>query len=77
MELNKLSTADKCKGRDRVHTADSSGMHISHIGNSVLRTPHDSLYLQNILHVPNASKNLLSVHKLTFDNDVFLRCCYK
>ena len=27
------------------------------------------LYLRNILHVPHVSKDLLSVHKLTSDND--------
>jgi hypothetical protein len=47
-------------------------MHISHIGNSILRTPHDSLHLKNTLHVPNALKNLLYVHKLALDNNVFL-----
>jgi histone deacetylase 1/2 len=71
-ELNKLSIADKYKGHDRVHTADGKGMQISHIGHSTLYTPHDSLHLKNILHVPNASMNLLSVHKLTLDNNVFI-----
>jgi hypothetical protein len=47
-------------------------MHISHIGNSILRNPHDSLHLKNVLHVPNTSKNLLSVHKLALDNNVLL-----
>jgi histone deacetylase 1/2 len=47
-------------------------MHISHIGNSVLRTPHGSFDLNNILHVPSASKNLLSVHRFTLDNHVFI-----
>ena len=71
-ELNKLTTHDKYKGRDRVHTANGKGMCISHIGHSKLHTPHSTLHLNNILHVPNASKNLISVHKLTLDNDVFL-----
>jgi histone deacetylase 1/2 len=30
------------------------------------------LQLKNILHVPSASKNLLSIHKLARDNDVFV-----
>ena len=47
-------------------------MPISHIGHSILRTSHDSFDLNDILHVPSASKNLLSVHKLTLDNDVFI-----
>jgi hypothetical protein len=71
-ELSKLSIADKYKGRDQVHTANGNGMNISHIGNSILRTQHNSLHLKNILHVPSASKNLLPVHRLTLDNDVFL-----
>jgi hypothetical protein len=31
-------------------------MHISHVGHSILCTPHDSFQLKSILHVPNASK---------------------
>jgi hypothetical protein len=44
---------------------------IRHIGHSTLHTPHNSLQLKNILHVSSASKNLLSIHKLARDNDVF------
>jgi histone deacetylase 1/2 len=47
-------------------------MAISHIGDSVLSTPHGSFTLKNILHVPNASKNLLSVHRFTLDNNFFI-----
>jgi hypothetical protein len=70
--LNKLTTHDKYQGRDRVHTADDNGMKINHIGRSILHTPNSSLHLKNILHVPSASKNLLSVHKITLDNHVFI-----
>lgn len=61
-----------------MHTADRKGMVISHVGHSTRQKyngrerVHTSLHLKNILHVPNASKNLLSIHKLTLDNDVFL-----
>jgi hypothetical protein len=71
-ELNKLSIHEKYDGRDHVHTASGTGMEISHIGHSVLHTPDSSLHLNNILHVPNAPKNLLSVHKLTLHNDIFI-----
>jgi hypothetical protein len=67
-----LTTHDKYKGHDRVHTADGNGMKINHIGHSILHTPNHSLHLKNILHVPSASKNLLYVHKLTLDNHVFI-----
>jgi hypothetical protein len=47
-------------------------MDISHIGLSILHTPDSSLHLNNIIHVPHTSKNILSVHKLTLDNDAFI-----
>jgi hypothetical protein len=71
-ELNKLLIANKYHGQDKVHTADGTGMEISHIGDSILSTPHGSFKLKNILHIPNASKNLLSVHRFTLDNHVFI-----
>ena len=61
-EVDKLHITNKYNGQDRVRTAEGTGMHISHIGHSILRTPHDSFNLNNVLHVPGASKNLLSVH---------------
>jgi hypothetical protein len=69
--LNQLTVHDKYQGRDHVHTANGNSMHISHIGHSILLTPSSPLHLKNVLHVPSASKNLLSVHKVTLDNDVF------
>jgi hypothetical protein len=47
-------------------------MKISHIGHSIFHTPDSSMNLNNILHVPHTSKNLLSIHKLTLDNDAFI-----
>jgi len=71
-ELEKLSVRDKYTGRDQVHTASGAGMKISNIGHTTLHTPLKDLHLKNILHVPSASKNLVSVHKLARDNDAFL-----
>jgi hypothetical protein len=34
--------------------------------------PQKDLKLNNVLYVPEASKNLVSVHRLTSDNNVFL-----
>jgi histone deacetylase 1/2 len=47
-------------------------MHISYIGHSVLRTPQNSFNINDILHVPSASKNLLSLHRFTLDNHVYI-----
>jgi hypothetical protein len=46
-------------------------MPISHIGQSTIHTPKCDLVLKDVLHVPSASKNLLSVHKFTYDNNAF------
>jgi hypothetical protein len=70
-ELDKLTTREKYGGADQVHTANGSGMPIRHIGQSSIRTHELNLILRNILHVPAASKNLVSVHKFTHDNNVF------
>ena len=63
---------DKYRGRDKVHIANGEGMQISHIFHSCIKTPNRDIHLQNILHVPSTTKNLLSVHKLALDNDIFL-----
>jgi histone deacetylase 1/2 len=69
--LEKLSVRDKYKGNDQIHTASGAGMKISHIGHTVVPTSSKHLHLNNILHVPDAAKNLISVHRLAQDNSVF------
>lgn len=71
-DLDHKNVRDRYNGKDIVQVANGSGLPISHIGHSVLPGLSRPLYLRNILHVPNISKNLLSVHKLAADNDAFL-----
>jgi hypothetical protein len=59
-DLHKLTIRDKYNDNDQVYTASGSGMDISHIGHSVVSTSGRDVYLKNILHVPQASKSLLS-----------------
>lgn len=47
-------------------------MKISQIGRSVVHTPNRDLVLNNVLYVPQANKNLASVHRLTSDNHAFI-----
>jgi hypothetical protein len=70
-ELEKLVVRDKYNGTDQIYTASGSGMHIKHIGHSIIRTPGRDLSLNNILHVPKSTKNLASIHRIAFDNNVF------
>jgi hypothetical protein len=71
-ELEKLSFCEKYHGGDQVHTANGAGMNIRHIGDTTIYTPSRNLKLSNILHVPQATKNLGSVHRFAVDNNVFL-----
>src|SRR5207237_7743089 len=71
-DLDKLTVREQYNGRDQVHTANGAGMVIKHIGHSSITTPSKYLSLNDVLHVPRATKNLLYVHRLTCDNDVFL-----
>lgn len=71
-ELDKLTICDKYKGNDQVHTANGAGMKIEHIGHSLVHTPMRNLILKNFLHVPQATKNLVSASKLAYDNSVFV-----
>jgi hypothetical protein len=71
-ELDKLTVRDKYYGNDHVHAANGSGMEISHVGHSTLQSPHHKIHLRNILHVPSSSKSLVSINRLTRDNDTFV-----
>jgi hypothetical protein len=46
-------------------------MPIHHIGQSTIHSHDRDLILRNILHVPSASKNHVSIHKFTPDNNAF------
>jgi histone deacetylase 1/2 len=71
-ELEKLHVRDRYNGNEQIHTASGSGMDIRHIGNSVIHAPHHDLHLNDILHVPQASKSLLSTSRLARDNHAFV-----
>jgi histone deacetylase 1/2 len=71
-QLDRLNTHEKYLGRDNVKAANGTGMTIANIGKSIINTNSRPLLLNDVLHVPKTTKNLLSVHKLTRDNDVFI-----
>jgi Zn-dependent M28 family amino/carboxypeptidase len=47
-------------------------MWIAHVGQSTLFTPHHNLSLKNVLHVHSSQRNLVSIHRFTHDNHVFV-----
>jgi serine protease inhibitor len=68
-----MAVREKYRGQEQVHDANGAGTKISHIGQSLICTPHKNLKVKNISHAPSTSKNLLSVHHLTLDNNIFIK----
>jgi hypothetical protein len=71
-ELDKLAMREKYIGQEQIHTMNGGGMQITHIGKSILHTPSHDLILKNVLYVPSSHKNLVSIHRFTRDNHVFV-----
>jgi histone deacetylase 1/2 len=71
-ELEKLAVRDRYNGAEQIRTANGAGMHVSHVGQSTIHTLSRSLKLNNVIHVPSSTKNLVSIHHLATDNNVFL-----
>lgn len=59
-------------GTSSPYTCTGARTPVTGIGTATLHTPHSKLLLKDILVVPAATKNLLSVQKLTHDNPVTL-----
>jgi histone deacetylase 1/2 len=70
-DLDRLAIREQYNGGDKVHVGNGAGLNILHTGHASLKTASRSLALHNVLHVPQISKKLLSVHKLARDNDVY------
>jgi hypothetical protein len=67
-DLEKLTVRDRYHEHEQIHAANGSCMDISHIGHAIIRTPREKhLKLKNVLHSPQASKSLVSAHKLACD----------
>lgn len=47
-------------------------MDISYVGHTTIHTPSHNIHLNIVLYVPQAKKNLISIHHLAIDNSAFL-----
>lgn len=70
--MARLNIQERYNGKDQVQVVNGTGLSIAHVGHSRLAGPTHNLALRNILHVPDISKNLLSVYKIVFDNPIFV-----
>jgi hypothetical protein len=70
-QLDNLQIQQPFQQTEEVAVGNGTGLQIENIGSALLQTSHSSFKLNNILHCPKASANLLSIQKFCHDN-----CCY-
>lgn len=71
-DLDNRSVSNLVSGGQHVHTVNGASLSILYSSYSSILTPSKHLsHLQNLLHVPFVSKNLLSVSQFAIDNNVF------
>lgn len=71
-ELANLNVkAEEYSGFDTIRVGNGNGLLIHHVGTTQITTPSFKLHLNNVLHVPNICKNLLSVQRFTKDTNTF------
>lgn len=60
-------------GNDYIFTADGNPLPVSACGQTIVNSStNKSFVLRDLLHVPTTSKNLLSVYRFCYDNNVEL-----
>lgn len=70
-DASNLSSHSEYAGPDQCMVGDGSRLRISGIGSTYLSTPHTTLKLHHVLHVPTISKNLFAVAQFTKDNSCY------
>lgn len=70
-DISSLSQVEDYKGNDQVKVGNGAPLNIANTGKTLLHTPTRTFHLNNVLHVPSITKNLLSVQKFSRDNDSF------
>ncbi|KAF8398674.1 hypothetical protein HHK36_014529 [Tetracentron sinense] len=68
-DLNNLSLHSDYEGSDNLTVGNGKGLRIEHIGSTSYSSNGSTFHMQDILHVPCITKNLLSVSEFSKDND--------
>ncbi|KAL5713883.1 Beta-galactosidase 8 [Ranunculus cassubicifolius] len=71
-DMNNLHMSENYYGPDKISVGDGQQLPIYNSGMSVFSTPNSDFLFKKILHVPQISHNLLSVHQLCTDNNCLL-----
>ncbi|KAL4353865.1 hypothetical protein GQ457_06G022460 [Hibiscus cannabinus] len=71
-DATKVGQGSEYAGPGKITVGDGTNLSISTIGKTHLSTDKKSLILNDLMHVPMITKNLISVSKLAKDNSVFI-----
>ena len=59
------------QGLDQLNISNGNGLKIHSLGSNIISSSYYPLKLNSIFHVPKITRNLLSVQKLTSENNVY------
>ncbi|KAL9454556.1 hypothetical protein AB3S75_010036 [Citrus x aurantiifolia] len=75
-DMRNMTMTEPFAGNSKLIIGNGTGLHITHARNIVLRMHNSSAYntlkLNNMLLVPEISKNLISISQLTKDNNIVI-----
>jgi hypothetical protein len=67
-QLGNLQIQQPFQQAEEIAVGNGTGLTIENTGSTFLHTPKTTFQLQNVLHCPQASANLLSIQKFCHDN---------
>jgi hypothetical protein len=71
-ELERLTMHERYTSNHQISVANGACMNITHVDKSILPNPSHPLYLNNILHVPHANKQLVPIHCFNLNNHTYI-----
>ena len=71
-DINSLASFTPYNGHENLQVGNGHFLPICNIGRCTLSLNGGSLQLNDVLHVPSITKNLISISKFTRDNDVLM-----
>lgn len=72
INLNNMHLYSEYNGPEEVQIGDGTGLKISHVGSTTLPTPTTMFNLRDVLSVPHAKHNLISVSKFCKSNKAYI-----
>ena len=64
--------ANEYQGQDNIRVGNGTRLPIKHVGTTHILSPSSSFQLNDVLHVPQISQNLLLIQKFTTDTNTFV-----